>query len=193
MTTSRITAKTTAIELAAIVSEALEAAGIVATLAGGGAVSAYTEDLCQSEDLDFVTNAVLAELKEILEPMGFVHTGSPRLSVFEHPATRWYVEFPPGPLAFGGTYVDASSCAVLKTRAGDVRIITVTQAIMDRLIASAAWQDAQALDQAKLVAAHQADMIDWNALDTWVADEGIGGTTEAIEFYRHVRRSLPPA
>lgn len=31
------------IELAAIVSEALEAAGIVATLSGGGAVSAYTE------------------------------------------------------------------------------------------------------------------------------------------------------
>lgn len=192
MRAAQITTKTTAIELAAIVSEALEAAGIVATLGGGGAVSVYTENRYRSEDLDFVTNAALGELKEVLEPMGFVHTGSPRLSVFEHPASRWYVEFPPAPLAFGGSYVDPSDCAVLRTRAGSVRIITATQAVMDRLIAAAAWQDAQALDQAELVAAHQADKIDWRALETWVVVEGIGGTPEVIEFYRQVRRSRPP-
>jgi len=187
-----INEQTTAIELAAIVSEALEAAGIVATLGGGGAVSVYTDNRYESDDLDFITTAVLAELKQVLEPLGFVHKGSPRLSAFEHPASRWYVEFPPAPLAFGGTYVAASDCAVLTTSAGNVRIITVTHAVMDRLIAAAAWQDAQALDQAKLVAVHCDDQVDWDALDAWVMSEDIGETPEVSEFYRRVRSSAPP-
>lgn len=50
-----ITADTTAVELAALVSQTLEAAGIKATLSGGGAVSVYTHNPYQSSDLDFVT------------------------------------------------------------------------------------------------------------------------------------------
>jgi len=178
-------------ELAALVSEALEAADIVATLSGGGAVSAYTENRYESEDLDFVTTALLEELKPVLEPLGFVHAGNPRLSVFEHPATRWYLEFPPAPLSFGGTYVDASTCAVLSTSAGNVRIITATHSVMDRLIAAASWQDAPSLEQAVLVATHQSNNIDWDQIDTWVVTEGINNTPEVLEFYRAVRRSPP--
>jgi hypothetical protein len=178
-------------ELAAIVSEALAAAGIVATLSGGSAVSVYTDNRYESKDLDFVTTALLEELKPVLEPMGFVHTGSPRLSVFEHPATKWYLEFPPAPLGFGGTYVDASECAVLSTPAGNVRIITATHSVMDRLIAAASWQDAPSLDQAVLVATHQSDSIDWKEIDTWVAAEGISTAREVLEFYRAVRRPPP--
>jgi hypothetical protein len=48
-----------------------EAAGIVATLSGGSAVSIYTDNRYQSADLDFVTTALLAELKPVLEPLGF--------------------------------------------------------------------------------------------------------------------------
>ena len=44
-------------EVAALVSQALEAAGIDATLSGGGAVSIYSANLYQSRDLDFVTSA----------------------------------------------------------------------------------------------------------------------------------------
>ena len=186
-----ISSKTTMTELAALVSEALEAAGIVATLAGGSAVSAYTANRYESEDLDFVTTALLEELKPVLEPLGFVHTGSPRLSVFEHPSTRWYLEFPPAPLSFGGTYVDVSRCAVLSTPTGNVRIITATHSVMDRLIAAASWQDAPSLEQAVLVATHQSDNIDWNQVDTWVVAEGITSVREVIEFYRTVRRSPP--
>ncbi len=177
------------IELAARVSEELEAAGILATLSGGSAVSVYTENRYQSEDLDFVTSALLDELKPVLEALGFVHTGSPRLSVFEHPATRWYLEFPPAPLSFGGTYVDSSKCAVLSTPAGNVRIITPTLSVMDRLIAAASWQDAQSLEQAVLVATHQSENIDWDQIDTWVVAEGVTNAREVIEFYRAVLRS----
>ena len=186
-----ITGKTTMTELAALVSEELEEAGIVATLSGGSAVSVYTENRYESEDLDFVTTALLEELKPVLEPLGFVHTGSPRLSVFEHPATRWYLEFPPAPLSFGGTYVDSSKSAVLSTPAGNVRIITPTHSVMDRLIAAASWQDAPSLEQAVLVATHQSNNIDWAEIDTWVVAEGITNAREVIEFYRAVRRSPP--
>jgi len=178
-------------ELAALVSEALEAAGIVATLSGGSAVSVYTENRYQSEDLDFVTTALLEELKPVLEPLGFVHTGSPRLSVFEHPATRWYLEFPPAPLSFGGTYVDSSKSAVLSTPAGNVRIITPTHSVMDRLIAAASWQDAPSLEQAVLVATHQIENIDWDQIDSWVVAEGVTNAREVIEFYRAFRRPPP--
>ena len=191
MGTLKITKSTTMTELAGIVSGALEEAGIIATLSSGGAVSAYTENRYQSEDLDFVTTALLDELKHVLEPLGFIHTGGPRLSVFEHPSTRWYLEFPPAPLSFGGTYIDASQAATLSTPAGDVHIITPTHSVMDRLIEAASWRDAPSLDQAVLVATHQSDNIDWDEIDSWVITEGIASSPELIDFYRAVRRALP--
>ena len=44
-------------ELAVIISGALEAEGIIATLSGGGAVSIYSQNQYMSHDLDFVTSA----------------------------------------------------------------------------------------------------------------------------------------
>ena len=171
-----------------MVSEALIEAGITATLSGGSAVTLYTENRYQSADLDFVTTALVAELVPALETLGFEHTGSPRLSVFEHPKARWYLEFPPAPLSFGGTYVDAADCPLLPTPFGRVRIITATQAVMDRLIAAASWQDAQALEQAVMVATHQSAAIDWGELDAWLARERINDSTEVAAFLRSTRR-----
>lgn len=186
-----ITEKTTIIELATIVSEALERAGIISTLSGGAAVSIYSNEVYESEDLDFVTAALIDELKEALELLGFHHTGKPRLSVFEHPQTRWYLEFPPAPLGFGGTYVDPSECSLVDTGIGELRIITPTHSIMDRLIAAATWSEPQSLEQALLVAEHQAKKIDWPAIDKWVVKEGIAGDKEVIDFYRKISRQLP--
>ena len=186
-----ITAKTTLTELAAIVSDALENNNIVATLSGGAAVSIYSDNRYQSADLDFVTAALIDELKGALEPLGFRHSGNPRLSVFEHPETTWYVEFPPAPLGFGGTYVAPSSCAAMDTSYGKLRIITPTQSIMDRLIAATAWSESQSTEQALLVASHQGDKIDWDELDNWVLREGLVTDKEIMEFYRKIARNLP--
>jgi len=191
MDTPSITGETPMIELAALVSEALEAAGVSATLSGGSAVSLYTENRYVSEDLDFVTAALLDELRPILEPLGFVHTGSPRLSVFEHPATDWYLEFPPAPLSYGGTYVDTSECAVISTAKGNIRVITATHSVMDRLIAAASWQDPPSLEQAVMVATYQSDNIDWDEIDSWVVAEGIATTQQVVDFYRALQRAVP--
>lgn len=186
-----ITHDTTLAELAAMVSEALEAAGIVATLSGGAAVSLYSENRYESSDLDFVTTALRDEIEQALAPLGFVHTGTPRLSVFEHPDADWYLEFPAAPLTFGSTYVDVTQYTRLPTRAGEIRIITPTHSVMDRLSAAAFWRDAQALAQAKLVAAHQADLIDWPEIDRWVLAEGIASAPEVVALYREIGRRTP--
>jgi len=54
--TMEIKRDTPAAEIAARVSQALEAASIKATLSGGGAVSIYTQNEYESKDLDFVTS-----------------------------------------------------------------------------------------------------------------------------------------
>jgi|688.fasta_scaffold991172_1 hypothetical protein len=103
---AEITSSTTLEELAAIISQALEAAGILATLSGGAAVSIYTNNRYQSEDLDFVSSAAAGKLAKDVESLGFVPTKSQRL--FAHTQTPWLLEFPAGPLAFGETIVNAS-------------------------------------------------------------------------------------
>ncbi len=185
--------RTSLAELAAIVSEALENAGITATLSGGAAVSIYSDNRYQSVDLDFVTASLIDDLKKALEPLGFVHTGRPRLSVFEHPKTNWYLEFPPAPLSFGGTYIDPSDCARIDTGLGSVRVITPTHSVMDRLIAAAAWNEPQSLEQALLVTEHCADRIDWQGLDEWVLREGIQNSKEVLAYYEKVYRKCPTA
>lgn len=165
-----ITAHSTVAEVAAIVSDALDAAGITATLSGGSAVTIYSDNAYLSRDLDFVTSAMIADLKPVLEKLGFENTGVPRLSQFSHPAVEWYLEFPPSPLTFGHLHVNPSDCAVLEFPVGKLRIITPTQCVMDRLAAAYSWKDEQSRDQALLVALKQD--IDWPALKTWFANEG---------------------
>ena len=187
----KITAKTTLIELSVIISDALESKNIIATLSGGAVVSIYSKNFYQSADLDFVTTAPVDVLKGALEPLGFRHSGNPRLSVFDHPETTRYVEFPPAPLGFGGTYVSPSSCSLIETKYGNLRIITPTHSVMDRLIAAASWNEPQSLEQAMLVVSHQRENIDWDELDRWVIQEGNVRDKEIVEFYRKIERNLP--
>ena len=177
---SPITAQSTVEEVAAIVSDALESAGITATLSGGSAVTIYSHNKYLSRDLDFVTAALLTDLKPVMASLGFEHTGTPRLSQFSHPDVEWYVEFPPSPLSFGHLHVNPSECAEIELPVGKLRIITPTQSVMDRLAAAYAWKDAQSRDQAIMVAADQD--IDWEALNNWFTDEG--ETDEEFQRFR---------
>ena len=73
-----ITKNSTLLEVAALVSNSLQKAGITATLSGGSAVSIFSKNAYLSRDLDFVTAAMVDELALALAPLGFVHTGTPR-------------------------------------------------------------------------------------------------------------------
>ena len=165
-----ITRDATLTEVAALVSDALDKAGIVATLSGGAAVAIYTENAYQSKGLDFVTSAMVTDLAEALQPLGFIHAGSPTLATFEHPLVEWFIEFPPSPLTFGQLHVDPAECRLIDLSVGQLRIITPTHSVMDRLAAAIHWHDPQSRELAILVAVSQD--VDWIALKAWFEAEG---------------------
>ncbi len=165
----RIDANTSLEELAVVVSGALEKAGITATLSGGASVTLYSENEYQSFDLDFVSSARIGALADALEALGFHRIVGARQ--FEHDESPYYVEFPPGPLAFGETVVADSDATTLQTSFGPVRIVTPTQVVMDRLAAYVHWHDRQSLDQATMVARRQD--VDWPSLSRWARVEHV--------------------
>lgn len=160
---------TAAVELATLVSQTLESAGIVATLSGGGAVSMYTENRYQSKDLDFVTSERREKLANALAPLGFKLARDQRH--FEHPDTSFYLEFPPGPLEFGSRVLTHEDIPRLDTPWGALRVITPTLCVMDRLIAYWAWGDRQSWDQAVMVCKCSSD-VDYDELVSFAEAEG---------------------
>lgn len=152
-------------EIAALVSEALDRAGITAVLSGGAAVSIYTDNAYQSKDLDFVSSESLDRIEVVLSEFGFKRHLDRYL---KHEDTAFLIEFPSGPLAFGDK-VDRD-WAQLKTETGLVQIVTPTQCVMDRLAAYYHWNDPQGLDQALAVAASRD--VDLDAIKKWSKREG---------------------
>jgi len=169
-----LSADSTPLEVAVAVSEALERAGIVAPLSGGAAIAIYTDNRYLTKDLDFVTSARGKALTAVLEPLGF--TASPGGRHFTHGPSGWLVEFPPGPLAFGETVFGNDDIPVLDTGYGQVRVITPTQSLMDRLAAYFHWNRQRPLrDQARALVQtiDPLGRIDWEALYQWAEHEGI--------------------
>ncbi len=160
--------RTTLVELATLISEALEAAGITSTLSGGAVVSIYTLNEYESYDLDFITSERNSAIARALAPLGFQH--QPGTRAFMHPDTDYFAEFPPGPLGLGETVLDHKEATVIETGYGRLRILTPTQSAMDRLSAHIAWNDGQAFDQAVMLAKRHE--LDWSALTRWAEREG---------------------
>ena len=163
-----IDSRTSILEIASLVSQALEAAGIVAVLSGGAAVTIYSDNKYESVDLDFITSARNVAIAKALEPLGFVYASGKKDLV--HPNTEYCIEFPPGPLAFGDTLAVESDATVLATPFGALRIVTPTQSVMDRLAHYVAWKDNQTFDQAAMVASRCE--IDWAQVERWAEREG---------------------
>ena len=112
-----ITQATSLAEIAALVSQALQSAGVDAVLGGGGAVTQYSDNEYMTTDLDFVTIERNKRITPILAEFGF----KPRGREYAHPKSRFFVEFPPGPLSFGDRYVDNNEATFLETQYGPMR------------------------------------------------------------------------
>ncbi len=164
---NKITTETSLQEIAVLVSEMLESAGISAVLGGGAAVTQYSENEYMSTDLDFITTERNKVIAPVVAKLGFTPHGRD----FYHPDSKFFLEFPPGPLSFGDRYVDSSEAATIKTRYGSLRIITPTQCVMDRLAWFVHGNDPQARDQAVMVAKRQ--QVDWDEISLWAAAEGM--------------------
>lgn len=163
-----INAGTTDIELAVLVSKALEDAHITATLVGGAAVSIHSKNEYKSMDLDFATAAMRESLVAALEPLGFELARDKRH--FVHPGTEYFVEFPPSPLEFGNRIVQHDEIPRLETEWGSLRVITPTLCVMDRLSAFWHWNDRPSWDQALMVVRHSE--VDFDDLERFAQEEG---------------------
>lgn len=133
-------------ELAVLISTTLEDAGITAVLSGDAAVSIFGDNAYESADLDFVTSEGKKSLQSVVKNLGFTSPDGSRM--FIHPDTDWCVEFPSGPLGFDDTYVDADEIKLFNTRYGQLRVITPTLSVDDRLAAFWYHFDRQTWDQA---------------------------------------------
>ena len=165
-------------ELAAFIQTHLREKGIDVILSGGATVSIYSSNRYVSLDLDLINPYSLKrrELREIMQGLGFHEEGRH----FEHPGTRFFVEFPPGPLAVGMEPVKQIDEITFST--GMLRIISPTDCVKDRLAAYYHWDDLQCLEQAVLVA--QANRIDLEEIERWSENEG------KLDEFRRIRDQL---
>jgi len=153
-------------ELAAFICTHLEKHGIEVTLTGGSCASIYSHDKYVSGDLDFIETFRTKRkfLKECLKEIGFAEENKN----FIHPDTELFIEFPPGPLAVGEEPI--KDIITLNTEVGDLRIISPTESVKDRLAAYYFWNDLQCLEQALLVAQYQD--INLDEVKRWSLKEG---------------------
>jgi hypothetical protein len=111
------------------VATALEKAGLRAVLSGGGCASIYTSGAYLSVDLDFILQepGSPTQLDEAMATTGFTRSADQ----YFHPHSRYYVEFPPGPLGIGSDYRIEPS----ETRSATDRmfLLSPTDSCRDRL------------------------------------------------------------
>jgi hypothetical protein len=152
-------------ELAGLVCQALHDAGVTVTLTGGACVSIWSHGKYVSHDLDFIEEGPVPrrQIRAVLASLGFAEQGRH----FVHPETRFFVEFPTGPLMVGDERVDRVT--ERKTVAGNLRLLSPTDCVKDRLAAFFHWNDRQSLEQAIFVA--QAQEVDLKEIARWSKSE----------------------
>ena len=88
--------------VAAIVGAALQRHAINAVLTGGACASVHARGAYLSADMDFIVvgSTTQARLDTAMATVGFKRKGDR----YVHSRTRFYIEFPRGPLAIGGDH-----------------------------------------------------------------------------------------
>jgi hypothetical protein len=153
-------------ELAGLVCQALQDAGVTVTLTGGACVTIWSRGKYVSHDLDFIEEGPVPrrQIRAVMKNLGFAEKGRH----FVHPKTKFFVEFPTGPLMAGDQRIQ--QVVQRNTSAGRLRLLSPTDCVKDRLAAFFHWNDKQAMEQALLVA--QAQEIDLKDLGRWSKSEG---------------------
>ena len=151
----KLTARSGLGAVATVVGDALRRAGIRAVLTGGACANLYTGGQHQSVDADFIVSspASQAAVDLAMEKIGFVRRGDR----YVHARTRFYVEFPRGPLAIGSDY--RIRPVEWKSAYGRTLILSATDSCRDRLAAFYHWADRQSLRVAvRIAVAHRVSL-----------------------------------
>ncbi len=91
-----------------------------------------------------------------------------------NPETPFFIEFPSGPLAIGDE--PPSEISSLRFSTGNLRLLSPTDSVKDRLAAYYHWKDKQSLEQAILIARNRT--IDVEEVRRWSVNEGFAEVFE---------------
>jgi hypothetical protein len=152
-------------ELGAYVCTKLEEHGIKTVLSGGSCAEIYSHGKYTSDDIDLVNryNAGEAEITKVMQELGFKEYNR----YFIHDDTKYFVEFPRGPLGVGDAPIHEIASQAYET--GLLRLLRATDCIKDRLTAYYHWKDEQGLEQAVWVA--KSNAFDMDAVEAWSKNE----------------------
>lgn len=152
-------------ELAGYVCSQLEKEGIKTVLSGGSCVEIYSEGKYTSDDIDLVDrfNGGHTKIKNVMVQLGFKEYNR----YFVHEDTRYFIEFPRGPLGVGDAPI--TEIASRENETGILRLLTPNDCIKDRLAAYYHWDDPQSLEQAIWVA--QQNKFDIDSIKEWSMNE----------------------
>lgn len=149
------------VELAAFVQSHLRKNEIDVVLSGGASVTLYSSNKYISHDLDLIN---VHFVKRTLIGNGMAEIGfQEKGRIFESAETKYFVEFPDGPLSVGNEPV--KEILDVKLLTGVLRVISPTDCVKDRLCAYYFWGDNQGLAQAILVAQNQ--KVDLKEIERW--------------------------
>jgi hypothetical protein len=165
------------------VGDALRRHGIRAVLTGGACASLHSGGAYYSVDMDFILlgHVTQAALDAAMASVGYRRKGDRYL----HRSTRFYVEFPRGPLAIGGDY----RLRPVEHRLGRARalVLSPTDSCRDRLAAFYHWNDRQSLAVAVSIALR--NRVNLAAIRRWSSAEGAAhGFDEFLAELRAARR-----
>ena len=152
-------------ELAGYVCSQLEKEGIKTVLSGGSCVEIYSEGKYTSDDIDLVDrfNGGHTKIKNVMVQLGFKEHNR----YFVHQDTRYFIEFPRGPLGVGDAPI--TEIASRENETGILRLLTPNDCIKDRLAAYYHWDYPQSLEQAIWVAQQNKFYID--SIKEWSMNE----------------------
>ena len=167
-------------ELGSFICSAFKVEDIHVVLSGGSCVEIYSRGEYTSWDLDLINqyNEQFKKIHVIMNTLGFKE----RDRYFVHEDTKYFIEFPSGPLGVGDAPVE--EIAEIETEAGVLRLLTPTDCIKDRLAAYYHWNDEQCLQQAIWVA--KQNDVDLQAIKEWSINEGSEQKYEI--FYKKLKK-----
>jgi hypothetical protein len=160
-----LTMRSSISDVAGVVSEALERAGIRTVLSGGACASIHSQGAYESVDLDFIVQSAATQpaIERTLAQEGFHRRGDQ----YFHDLAPYYIEFPPGPIAIGSDYSIAP--IVQKVGAFHIRMLSATDSCRDRLAAAFHWRDAAALRAAVEIALR--NEVNFHTIKKWSESE----------------------
>lgn len=155
----------TMVELASYVCDNLAKQNIDVVLSGGSCVEIYSRGDYTSFDLDLINryNETFFKIKKVMESLDFKEDGK----YFVHSDTKYFIEFPSGPLGVGDGVVN--KLEEISTKYGVLKLLTATDCVKDRLAAYYHWDDEQSLIQAVWVA--NQNTIDIDNIASWSKNE----------------------